>query len=54
MGKTEQGTRRRSVELLLAEDVPALGKQGEIVQVKPGFARNYLLPHGLASWQNRA
>lgn len=41
--------RRRAVELLLAEDVPALGKQGEIVSVKPGFARNYLLPHGLAT-----
>src|SRR4051812_47957083 len=41
--------RRRAVELLLAEDVASLGKQGEIVSVKPGFARNYLLPHGLAT-----
>ncbi len=41
--------RRRAVELLLAEDVTSLGKQGEIVSVKPGFARNYLLPHGLAT-----
>ena len=41
--------RRRAVELLLAEDVATLGKQGEIVSVKPGFARNYLLPHGLAT-----
>ena len=41
--------RRRAVELLLAEDVGALGKQGEIVSVKPGYARNYLLPHGLAT-----
>jgi len=41
--------RRRALELLLAEDVPALGKQGEIVSVKPGFARNYLIPHGLAT-----
>ena len=41
--------RRRAVELLLAEDVAPLGKQGEIVSVKPGFARNYLLPHGLAT-----
>ncbi|MBI3866693.1 MAG: 50S ribosomal protein L9 [Planctomycetia bacterium] len=40
---------RRSVELLLAEDVPALGKQGEIVQVRAGYARNYLLPQGLAT-----
>jgi large subunit ribosomal protein L9 len=37
------------VELLLAEDVPSLGKQGEIVAVKPGYARNYLLPHGYAT-----
>lgn len=40
---------RGAVELLLAENVPALGKQGEIVRVKPGYARNYLLPHGLAT-----
>lgn len=43
------GSRNTSVEILLAESVPALGKQGEIVRVKPGFARNYLLPHGLAT-----
>ena len=41
--------RRRGVELLLAEDVPALGNQGEIVSVRAGFARNYLLPQGLAT-----
>lgn len=41
--------RRRALELLLAEDVAPLGKQGEIVSVKPGYARNYLLPHGLAT-----
>lgn len=40
---------RRGVELLLAEDVPSLGEQGEIVTVKPGYARNFLLPHGLAT-----
>jgi large subunit ribosomal protein L9 len=39
----------RNLELLLAEDVPNLGKQGEIVRVKPGYARNYLLPQGLAT-----
>lgn len=39
----------RNIELLLAEDVPYLGKQGEIVRVKPGYARNYLLPQGLAT-----
>lgn len=40
---------RGAVELLLAENVPSLGKQGEIVRVKPGYARNYLLPYGLAT-----
>lgn len=39
----------RNIELLLAEDVPTLGKQGELVRVKPGYARNYLLPQGLAT-----
>src|SRR5262249_7842151 len=41
--------RRRSVELMLTEDIPALGKQGEIVNVRAGYARNYLLPQGLAT-----
>jgi len=40
---------RRSIELLLAEDVTFLGKRGEIIKVKPGYARNYLLPYGLAT-----
>jgi large subunit ribosomal protein L9 len=40
---------RGGVELLLAENVPALGQQGEIVRVKRGYARNYLLPQGLAT-----
>ncbi|MGH7583055.1 MAG: 50S ribosomal protein L9 [Gemmatimonadales bacterium] len=35
-------------ELILREDVPSLGKAGEIVRVKPGYARNFLLPRGLA------
>lgn len=41
--------RKGGVEILLAEDVQSLGKQGEIVRVKPGYARNYLLPMGLAT-----
>lgn len=40
---------RRVTELLLAENVPNLGKQGEIVKVRPGYARNFLLPQGLAT-----
>lgn len=39
----------QNVELLLAEDVGTLGKRGEIVRVKPGYARNFLLPNGLAT-----
>jgi len=36
------------MEVILREDVPDLGSVGDIVKVKPGFARNYLLPRGLA------
>ncbi len=46
---TVTGTTRTLAELLLAEDVASLGQQGEIVRVKPGYARNYLLPQGLAT-----
>ena len=35
-------------KLLLIEDVEDLGRSGEIVNVRPGFARNFLLPRGLA------
>ena len=37
------------VELLLTETVPNLGEPGDIVKVKAGYARNYLLPHGLGT-----
>ena len=37
------------IELMLTKSVPGLGQQGEVVEVKPGYARNYLLPHGLAT-----
>ena len=47
--KAVPGSKRRMTELLLAENVPALGNQGEIVRVRAGFARNYLVPHGLAT-----
>ncbi len=40
---------RAVIELLLTEEIPSLGKQGEIVRVRPGYARNYLLPYGLAT-----
>lgn len=36
------------IEVILREDIETLGKTGEMVRVKPGYARNYLLPRGLA------
>ena len=36
------------MEIILLEDVRRLGKRGEVVHVKPGFARNFLLPRGAA------
>jgi large subunit ribosomal protein L9 len=35
--------------ILLREDIEALGGRGEIVKVRAGYARNYLLPQGLAT-----
>ena len=36
------------MEVILREDVKDLGKAGDLVKVKIGYARNYLLPRGLA------
>ncbi len=36
------------MEVILREDVKSLGKAGALVRVKPGYARNFLLPRGLA------
>ena len=41
--------RRGGIELLLVHTVEHLGKQGEVVEVKRGYAYNYLLPQGLAT-----
>ena len=38
----------RNIELLLQENVENLGIVGDVVKVKPGFARNFLLPMGVA------
>jgi large subunit ribosomal protein L9 len=40
------------MKLILREDVENLGKGGELVEVKPGYGRNYLLPRGLAVTAN--
>ncbi|RMH11978.1 MAG: 50S ribosomal protein L9 [Gemmatimonadetes bacterium] len=36
------------MKLILRKAVENLGAAGEVVEVKPGYARNYLIPHGLA------
>jgi large subunit ribosomal protein L9 len=36
------------IEVILREDIKTLGRAGEMVRVKPGYARNFLLPQGLA------
>ena len=57
--KTKASGRRRGkrlpkgpnggIELLLIHNVDHLGKQGEVVEVKPGYANNFLVPQGLAT-----
>lgn len=36
------------MEVILVQDVPALGKRGDVVRVAEGFAQNYLIPSGRA------
>ena len=40
---------RGGVELLLIHSVEHVGKQGQVVEVRPGYAYNYLIPHGMAT-----
>jgi large subunit ribosomal protein L9 len=41
------------MEVILKEDVTNLGKIGEVVRVRDGYARNYLLPRGLVLVANK-
>ena len=38
----------KPIQLLLLKTIENLGIVGDIVKVKPGYARNYLVPHGFA------
>lgn len=35
------------MEIILKKDAPSLGKMGNVVRVADGYARNYLIPHGI-------
>ena len=39
----------KRTQLLLTEDVRKLGRSGELVEVAPGYARNYLIPRGIGA-----
>lgn len=41
------------MEVILLKDVEKLGKQGQVVQVRDGFGRNYLVPRSLAAVATR-
>ncbi len=41
------------MEVILREDIPNLGKIGDVVRVRDGYARNYLLPRGLVLLANK-
>jgi large subunit ribosomal protein L9 len=42
------------IQLILTQAMPALGQAGDLVKVRPGFARNYLVPQGLATFATAA
>lgn len=48
-GKRLPRGRNGGIELMLIQDVDHLGKQGDVVSVRPGYANNYLLPQALAT-----
>lgn len=42
------------IQVVLKDDIDKLGSSGDLVRVKPGYARNYLIPRGLAAVATRA
>ncbi len=42
------------MEIILKKTIDTLGQEGEIVNVKPGYARNYLIPKNIASQVNKS
>ena len=42
------------MEVILKKTIDTLGREGEVVKVKPGYARNYLIPQNLAATVNKA
>jgi len=52
--RQDRGAKRanRRVDVVLLQDVEGLGREGAVVNVKPGRARNHLVPHKMASYPN--
>lgn len=42
------------IQLILTQTLPHLGQAGDLVKVRPGFARNYLVPQGLGTFATQA
>lgn len=42
------------MEIILNQDIPKLGYKGDIVEVKAGYARNFLIPQGIAMVANQS
>ncbi|MCR9251104.1 MAG: 50S ribosomal protein L9 [bacterium] len=42
------------MEIILREDIKGLGYKNDVVSVKPGYGRNYLIPQGLAILANKS
>ena len=41
------------MEVILKEDIQNLGKLGDVVKVKPGYGRNFLVPKGKAAFATK-